>query len=269
MYVQAAGRLWSYQLAGCLSGQCSAVWVYGPPQHDFIGARAVANGHVYIGAKDGYVYVLDAATGALQWRGVTSAGRIPSPVVVDGGYMMLNIGNTSPYVNDNTLYVFPAEGCGQATCAPLWTAVDGAADGAQPAVANGVVYSGSLDGHLYAFTEAGCGQATCSSLWAGQAGGQIAGPPAIANGVVFVSSWQARVFLAFNSAGCGAASCASSWSYSVAPTYGAYNAPVVANGMVYFIDEEGSNAIYAFHLPAGAISRCSAKICSAGKPQRR
>ena len=200
---------------------------------------------------------------------MTIAGRIPSPVVVDGASVMLNIGNTSPYVNDNTLYVFPAAGCGQATCAPLWTAVDGATDGAQPAVANGVIFSGSLDGHLYAFAEAGCGSATCSSLWAGQAGGEIAGPPAIANGVVFVSSWQARVFLAFNAAGCGVASCASSWSYSVAPTYGAYTAPVVANGIVYFIDDEGSNAIYAFHLPGGAISRCSAKICSAGKPQRR
>jgi len=31
---------------------------------------------------------------------VTIAGRIPSPVVVDGAYVMLNIGNVSPYVND-------------------------------------------------------------------------------------------------------------------------------------------------------------------------
>jgi hypothetical protein len=50
---------------------------------------------------------------------------------------------------------------------------------------------------------------------------------------------------------------------------GAYNAPVVASGMVYFINEEPWNVIYAFHLPTGAVSRCSAKICSSGKPQRR
>ena len=54
------------------------------PLHNFIGAPAVANGHVYLGANDGYVYVFDALSGALQWRGVTIAGRVPSPVVVDG-----------------------------------------------------------------------------------------------------------------------------------------------------------------------------------------
>jgi len=94
-------------------------------------------------------------------------------------------------------------------------------------------------------------------------------PPAIANGVVFVSSWQTRVFLAFGAAGCGTVSCAALWSYSVTPYYGAYNAPVVANGMVYFINEEPWNVIYAFHLPAGMIARCSAKHCPVGTSQRR
>ncbi len=49
------------------------------------------------------------------------------------------------------LYAFKADGCGQPTCSPLWTATTGNWIYSSPAVANGVVYAGSVDDKLYAF----------------------------------------------------------------------------------------------------------------------
>lgn len=68
---------------------------------------------------------------------------------------------------DHSLYAYPASGCGQAVCSPLWSAMTGNAIDSSPIVANGVVYIGSADRNLYAFKASGCGLRQCSWLWKG------------------------------------------------------------------------------------------------------
>jgi len=112
-----------------------------------------------------------------------------------------------------------------------WT---GATDGAvfsSPAVADGVVYVGSMDGKLYAFPAFGCGGPTCTPLWTGATGGAIHSSPQVANGVVYIGSDDGRLY-AFSANGCGASTCSKLWSSK--QTNGAIeSSPVVVNGRVY------------------------------------
>ena len=48
-----------------------------------------------------------------------------------------------------------------------------------PAIVDGVVYVGSVDGKLYAFREAGCGDHECEPFWQGLTDGQILASPAV------------------------------------------------------------------------------------------
>src|SRR5712692_3958655 len=66
--------------------------------------------------------------------GITSVAY-SSPAVANG---VVYVGS-----DDDKLYAFKANGCGQPTCSPLWTASVGSAIWSSPAVANGVVYVGS------------------------------------------------------------------------------------------------------------------------------
>jgi len=69
--------------------------------------------------------------------------------------------------SDGRLLAFNANGCGQSTCAPVWTGGLKTSGQAAPAVANGLVYATSSD-RLVAFRAAGCGQPTCAPVWASQ-----------------------------------------------------------------------------------------------------
>ena len=118
-----------------------------------------------------------------------------SPAVTNG---VVYVGS-----DDNKLYAFDADGCGAATCEPLWTATTGGDIDSSPAVANGVVYVGSEDNKLYAFDADGCGAATCRPLWTATTGGNVDSSPAVANGVVYVGSDDNKLY-AFAADGCGA-----------------------------------------------------------------
>jgi outer membrane protein assembly factor BamB len=123
-----------------------------------------------------------------------------------------------------------------ATCAnPLWTASTGGGK-SSPAVANGVVYLGSITGGLLAYSatgSAGCSGVpytylqgmTCTPVWTGNTGRQNGSSPAVANGVVYIGTRDGHLD-AF-----GAASGTLLWT---AATGGSVDsAPAVADGVVY------------------------------------
>jgi outer membrane protein assembly factor BamB len=64
-----------------------------------------------------------------------------------------------------------------------------------PAVANGVVYVGSVDGNVYALNAS-----TGAKLWSFNAGDVVASSPAVANGVVYIGSFDNKVY-AFDQTG--------------------------------------------------------------------
>ena len=58
-----------------------------------------------------------------------------------------------------------------------------------PAVANGVVYVGSVDGKLYAYHAT-----TGALLWSATTGSYINSSPAVANGMVYVGSADQNLY---------------------------------------------------------------------------
>jgi outer membrane protein assembly factor BamB len=58
-----------------------------------------------------------------------------------------------------------------------------------PAVAGGVVYVGSEDGHLYAVD-----RTTGALLWDYATGGDITSSPAVANGLLYIGSMDGKLY---------------------------------------------------------------------------
>jgi len=137
--------------------------------------------------------------------------------------------------DDDLLYAFPADGCGQATCSPVWTFATASWVQASPAVAYGTVYVGSDDYNIYAV------DATTGVLrWKAATGDQITRrSAAVANGAVYVGS-NDHVLRAID-----ARSGDVLWTYAMGDLVG--EAPVVVDGWLY----SGSydDHLYAFHLP--------------------
>jgi len=96
-------QLYAFDAEGCGSPSCSPIWT-APTQGIVTAAPAVANGVVYAGAWDRYLYAFDAAQGTRLWTYTAtsyySPGCLcPSPSVVNG---MLYVGVTFGY----QLYAF-------------------------------------------------------------------------------------------------------------------------------------------------------------------
>ena len=202
------GKLYAFAV-GCASGggACTPLWT-GATGSYIDSSPAVANGVTYVGSDDGNLYAFDAAgvtgcsgtpkTCSPLWTGATGNAVNSSPAVANG---VVYVGS-----DDGNLYAFDAAGVihcrgisGARSCTPLWTGATGNAVQSSPAVANGVVYAGSLDGKLYAFDAAGVTDCSgtsaarsCTPLWTGATGYYITSSPAVANGVVYVSSGESE-----------------------------------------------------------------------------
>ncbi|HEY1350273.1 MAG TPA: PQQ-binding-like beta-propeller repeat protein [Ktedonobacteraceae bacterium] len=185
---------------------------------------AVANGLVYVGSRDYKLYAFDARTGREVWVAPTGGIIYSSPTVVDG---TVYIGSY-----DQKLYAFDARSGTRQWVAP----VKGVISYTSPAVANGLVYIGSNAGRLYAFDIRNGKQ-----QWAASTGGVIFSSPAVANGLVYVGSNDGQLY-AFD-----ARSGTRRWA---SPTRGeVYSSPAVANGLVYVGSRD--HDLYAFNASTG------------------
>jgi outer membrane protein assembly factor BamB len=183
---------------------------------------AVAGGVVYFGSHTGYLYAVDAATGALKWKFETPGEISSSPAVAEGtvfvnndaGFWaveaatgkekwMLKTGEpvafnhrwdyyqSSPTYVDGTVYfgsadsyIYAVEG---ADGRVLWRYKTGSRVRTSPAFSDGVVYTGSMDGNLYAL-DAKTGQLKWKFKTAGNSFfplGEVQSTPAVADGMVF------------------------------------------------------------------------------------
>lgn len=126
--------------------------------------------------------------GFLQWSATLGSPSTGIPALADGVlYVPTQAG----------LFAVDADGCGGASCPPLWRGADGGVTGGatrQPAVANGVVYAAWGDGSLRAFDADGCGGGSiCGSLWSDSVGSPVTGAPAVSSGQVYVGTEDGRV----------------------------------------------------------------------------
>jgi len=152
-----APNLLAYPAGGCAAPPCPPAWQV---EEGGVGssASAYANGVLYQGFKDGTLHAFSGQNGDLLWTG-TTALRWGAPWPLQGAPAVAN-GVVYQGGADGRIHAWSASGCGQPTCAPLWTASIDEADfwntgaaRAQPAILDGTVYISSSDPYmdLYAF----------------------------------------------------------------------------------------------------------------------
>jgi outer membrane protein assembly factor BamB/5-hydroxyisourate hydrolase-like protein (transthyretin family) len=158
---------------------------------------------------------------------------------------------SSPAVVNGVVYVGSIDGnvyaLNAATGAKVWNYTTGGAVDSSPAVVNGVVYVGSIDGNVYALNAA-----TGAKVWNYTTGWYVPSSPAVVNGVVYVGG-------EFDVYALNAATGAKVWNYTAPDSiYGA--SPAVANGMVYIAGGERStpqggplSAFYALNATTGEL----------------
>ena len=161
------------------------------------------NGHTFktiigVGQKSGTYYALDPDTGAVQWQTQvgpgSSLGGIQWGSASDGQRIYVAISN---------LFGIPY-GAGSAgswtalnpsTGAILWQVPDpnGAVDTAPMAVANGVVYAGSMAGAASSPTFFALNASTGSTLWSYASGASVNAGATVSNDVVYWGSGYAHL----------------------------------------------------------------------------
>ncbi|MCL5011399.1 MAG: PQQ-binding-like beta-propeller repeat protein, partial [Candidatus Marsarchaeota archaeon] len=119
----------------------------------------------------------------------------------------------------------------ESTGGEIWNYSTGSSIYSSPAVADGMVFIGSLDNNTYALNER-----TGSKIWNYSTGNQILSSPAVADGMVFIGSYDHNVYALNESTG------GEIWNYTTSSSL--EGSPAVADGMV-FIGSYDHN-IYTF-----------------------
>lgn len=188
---------------------------------------AVANGMVYIGAEYGFLYALDDKMGQLKWSySIAYAGYGSAPVVV-GGTLYYDTGNFQLFaLNAKTGVLKWAVG------------LDNAMIESSVAVSNGVVYVGLASGHVAAL-DAQTG-ALKWDVFVSLNG--VGGELVVVKGFVYVSNFYTIFALDAQTGGL-------IWDYYDAIPNSS-SSVAVAHGMVY---AGMGNTLYAFNALTGQI----------------
>jgi outer membrane protein assembly factor BamB len=189
------------------------VWEFNAGDH-VNSSPAVADNVVYICSDDGYLYALNAATGALIWKFFcieNYSGTVSSSPVVANGVVYVTSSEGNLFAIDastgNKIWSHLTADLGSFTSSPVYcngivytSTVSGvyalkASNGeerwhstpffaqASPAVVAGVIYVGASDGNIYALSAI-----TGAKLWQYETGSFIRGQTSIANGVIYVGT---------------------------------------------------------------------------------
>lgn len=142
--VALVGTSYAYALVAVSPLNGSIVWAY-RVGNEITSSPAIANGVVYVGSKDGYLYAIDELSGALMWRYYTG-GQIHmcSPVVGSDGTVYIGGGSGRLQAVDGT------------TGLRKWSFQTGSQIMSSPALSpdGSRIYAGSCDGYLYAINTA-------------------------------------------------------------------------------------------------------------------
>jgi outer membrane protein assembly factor BamB len=205
----------------------------------------VANGVVYVGSGDGFLYAFDAAKCSAPCQPLWSSQINTtgdhhvdsSPAVADG---VVYIGS-----DNGKFYAFRSTSTCSAPCTPLWSSPSvGKQIWASPAVAKGIVYVGAWNGILYAF-DTTCPNCQPKALFTvennSQAGESVhINSPAIADDALYVTANNGKLYAV--NAKCSAP-CTPLWS-SLPIGTNLSPSPAIANGIVYVGSDDGH--LYAF-----------------------
>ena len=193
----------------------------------FLSSPAYLDGTIVVGAGDGGVYALDAATGKQKWRAQTEGRVRASPAIANGRVYAASFDGRVYCLDLKTGAVrwrYDTEGVGLRSGS---FGFDRRSIQSSPAVADGVVYVGARDGFLYAI------DADKGSLrWrVDHKISWVITSPAVSEHVVFAGSSDAHFAQALDSSG--------SERWRVGTDVPVWSSPAVANGIVYFGDAAG------------------------------
>jgi len=193
----------------------------------------VIDGHIYFGSTDGKIYGADALTGAtLAGFPITTLGAIYGSVATTAGTGF--VGSL-----DMKLHAFkladgvPVPGFPVNVGSPVFTS---------PAIHQNRVYVGDNLGYIHAYRISDGVSALVNLL---EAGVTVAGSPMVAGGVVYLSD-AGRLYAV------DALSGDKLWS---AAATGFLNAPVIADGILYYGSTDGSLYAYSVDGLSPAASR--------------
>jgi len=259
VYVSAGYEFYAFSAGGCGAATCQPLWVTandGCCDSPIGGDEtpAIANGVVYGAGADGiWAYSTSGVncSGTPKvcqplWHGSDGSGSAATGAVA--------VANGVAYASVNSgygaIYAFSAGGCGAATCGPLWHYTSSTPVGfSSPAVAGGKVYVNGNDAVLRVFSTSG------TPLWTAPAPDGYTGDgsaPAVADGVVYAGYRDdLEASSASGTVNCSGTPlvCSPLWTLT-GPNgfYGAWDAPVVANGVVYALEANGT-PFSAYKLP--------------------
>lgn len=199
-------------------------------------------------------------TGNIKNLTVTSKAHVGENVLDRSGPV---VANGRMYIGgiDGNLSVFAADGCGAASCEPLWRASIG--DGTinfTVAVADGLVLVGSPNTHaLLAFPAAGCGAPTCKPVWAGTMRDGATGSVTTSGGIAYVGDISGHLY-AFRATGCGRVTCPPLWTGIGLPNE-SLDTPAVGNGLVYVDTFLSSPELFTGRVLAFRAAGCGGATC--------
>jgi len=206
----------------------------------------VWKGAVFVGSEDGYLYAIDAASGAIRWKTRTGAGDVSSSPAVFGDLVIVTGADGAVWA------VSTATGQVQwkvPTSEPLPYRLFGTDPrthdywSSSPVVADGVVFVGSADGGIYALDAA-----TGRLRWKVQTDAAVRSSPAVDRQRVYVGSFDGNLYALDRATG------AVCWKFKTAgnaffPTGEIQSSPAVANGLVYVGARDGM--LYALDAVTG------------------
>jgi outer membrane protein assembly factor BamB len=222
----------------------SVLWANTTGNGDGYASPVIADGRVFVGSRDGYLYCFDLYTGERLWRTFLSSGDYSissTPAVANDHLVIFSAGDDNVYrlrVSDGGInWTFNPPG-------------SGAYGGSSPAINNGRVYVGSGNAKLYCLEEL-----TGKEIWSYQAGIGSVRPygiqssPAVANGRVFVGSCDGYLYC-INETQPGPVA---SYYWRTNLFDAVFASPAVANGRVYcgsgyYVYSEGTNSHTMFCL---------------------
>ena len=185
-------------------------------------APIVADGVVYIGSRDSYLYAIDDQNGSMLWS--FKIGDITGDVVIKGNTAYVASLDHSLYAIDidqrQLKWKFTTEG-------RLWSG---------PVVGHGLVYIGSEDGNVYAL-DAASGDLT----WQHETGGKVVGRPRLMVDTLYIASFDGHLYALDASNG------RVRWKGELGN--GSLTRPLITNGIVCVGAFDGR--VYAFDAVTG------------------
>lgn len=138
-----------------------------------------ADGTLYIGSNDGYLYSINSSTGALNWRYGALAAIASSPAIGSDGTIYFGSNDKSVYSINPTTHI------------PNWSYQTGGAVFSSPAIgSDGTVYVGSTDSYLYAINPS-----TGQPNWSFQTGDVLFSSPAVGpDGAIYIASFDNNLY---------------------------------------------------------------------------